>query len=103
MNLQRAEAARERLVLIARNLLITEEQHLVLDECGADFVEGLIAELAEMNAADFSAQRSGNWTNRYMPPIFHRDFSLGHDTRRCPTAPPRAMASPTFLFSTGPT
>jgi hypothetical protein len=46
MNLERAEAAPERLVLVARNLLIAKEQHLMLDESGSHLVERFITELS---------------------------------------------------------
>jgi hypothetical protein len=61
MNLERAEVAPERLVLVAGNFLIAKEQHLMLNECGPHLVKGAIAKFSKMNSANFRSQRSGNW------------------------------------------
>jgi hypothetical protein len=75
MNLERAEVAAERLVLVASNFLIAKEQHLMLNERGSHLVERALAEFSKMNATNFCAQCSGNRTYRYMLPSLHRDFS----------------------------
>ena len=87
MNLERAEVAAERLVLVAGNFLIAKEQHLMLDERGPHLVERALAEFSKMNPANLSAQRAGDGTYRYVLKILHRNFLQGQHTRRRPIAP----------------
>ena len=74
MNLERAEAASERLMLIARDFLVAKEQHLMLNECGAHFVERVLAEISKVNSGNFCAQSPGDRIHRYMLPTTHRNF-----------------------------
>jgi hypothetical protein len=55
MNLERAEVAPERLVLVAGNFLIAKEQHLMLNECSSHLVKGSIAEFSKMNSTNLGA------------------------------------------------
>jgi hypothetical protein len=55
MNLERAEVAPERLVLVAGNFLIAKEQHLMLNECGPHLIKGSIAEFSKMESTNLGA------------------------------------------------
>src|SRR5208283_55952 len=73
MNLQRAEAAREVLMLVARDFLIAKEQHRMLDERRSQFFKDLVADLSQVNSCDLGAQCAGDRIHRYMLVAVHRN------------------------------
>ena len=60
MNLQGAEAPAEILMLLARDLLVAEEQHLMLEERRAQLRERRPQTYGEMNGLDLGAQRASH-------------------------------------------
>ena|SRR5215469_16153982 len=71
MYLQGTESLRERLLLIPCDFLITEKQHLIIKESGAELSERGFIELRKMHSVQFSAQGSRDRIHRYLLPIFH--------------------------------
>src|SRR5208283_5875648 len=63
------------------NFLVAKEQHLMLNERGANLGERVIAELSEMYPANLCTQSSGDRIHRYMLPTIHRRFLHGQHTR----------------------
>ena len=56
MEVQFAETAAERLVLLVRQLLVAEEDHQVLHQCVMDLLEGLVAQRpGKVDAGNFRA------------------------------------------------
>ena len=47
MNMEFPEAATERKMLFARELLVSKEEHLVTEECLVDLIEGCIMQLCQ--------------------------------------------------------
>ena len=71
MDVQLAEQAAERLVLLKRQLLVAEEDHLVRHQRVVHFLELLIAQrLRQIDPGDFRADRRGA--------RFHFDGIVGH-------------------------
>ena len=56
MDVQLAEAATKVLVLVYRDVLVAEEDHLVFQQCVPDLAKGLVVErLGQVDAEDFGA------------------------------------------------
>jgi hypothetical protein len=63
MNMEFPEAATERKMLFARELLVSKEEHLVTEECLVDLIEGCIIQLCQVDALNLSTDVGGQWLN----------------------------------------
>src|SRR5690606_16800305 len=71
VDVERAEAAAEGLVLLMRQMLIAEEDDLMVEKRPVNVVEGFVVEVGgKIDARDLGAERAGN--------AVHLDFIVGH-------------------------
>jgi hypothetical protein len=59
MNMEFPEAATERKMLFARELLVSKEEHLVTEECLVDLIEGCIIQLCQVGTLNLSTDIGG--------------------------------------------
>ena len=61
MNMEFPEAATERKMLFARELLVSKEEHLVTEECLVDLIECRIIQLCQIDALNLGTDGGGQW------------------------------------------
>jgi hypothetical protein len=76
MNMEFPEAATERKMLFAREVLVSKEERLVTKECLVDLIEGCIVQLCQINAPNLSTDIGGQWLN-FDPIEVHCTFLAG--------------------------
>src|SRR4029450_8657859 len=95
MHVEPAKAAPERLVLLARQALVPEEQHPMPQEPGLELGEGVVAELGEVDAHHLGPEGPGDRMHRDAAGFRHRVSppppAPGAGSRR-PALPPRSGA-----------
>lgn len=112
MNMEFPEAATERKMLFARELLVSKEEHLVTEECLVDLIEGRIIQLCQVDALNLGTDVGGQWLN--LDPIeLHCSFlahqppagTLNRSKSKCPSPNARPAATArrrTYLRFPGP-